>query len=33
MKITFRKLVIKNFNGIEELALNCDASVTNQLVN
>lgn len=33
MKITFRKLVIKNFKGIDELAVNYNASVTNQLVN
>ena len=31
MKITFRKLVIKNFKGIEELEVNYDASVTNIL--
>lgn len=31
MKITFRKLVIKNFKGIEELEINYDASVTNIL--
>lgn len=29
MKITFRKLIIKNFKGIEELEVNYDASVTN----
>lgn len=31
MKITFRKLVIKNFKGIEELEVNYDESVTNIL--
>lgn len=31
MKITFRKLAIKNFKGIEELEVNYDASVTNIL--
>lgn len=31
MKITFRKLIIKNFKGIEELEVNYDASVTNIL--
>lgn len=31
MKITFRKLIIKNFKGIEELEINYDASVTNIL--
>lgn len=31
MKITFRKLVIKNFKGIEKLEVNYDASVTNIL--
>ncbi len=31
MKITFRKLVIKNFKGIEKLEINYDASVTNIL--
>lgn len=31
MKITFRKLVIKNFKGIEGLEVNYDASVTNIL--
>lgn len=31
MKTTFRKLVIKNFKGIEELEINYDASVTNIL--
>lgn len=31
MKITIRKLVIKNFKGIEELEVNYDANVTNIL--
>lgn len=31
MKIEFRKLVIKNFKGIEELEVNYDANVTNIL--
>lgn len=31
MEITFRKLIIKNFKGIEELEVNYDVSVTNIL--